>query len=91
MDPTSQCSLTTSFSECKPFSLPLSASAPVLCTDPKFFLIDPKSTPAAAAVEGVIESCFFFALKDELKKVEDAKDDADEAMEEVECADRRRP
>ena len=56
---------------------PLSARAPVLWTDPKFFLMDPKST------EGVDD---FFALKDELKT-----DDADEAIEEVECAERRSP
>jgi len=54
---------------------PLSAKAPVLWTDPRFFLMDPKST------EGVDD---FFPLKDELKEAPKMLEDADEAMEDVE-------
>lgn len=60
---------------------PLSANAPVLWTEPRFFLIEPKST------EGVDD---FFALKDELKEALKVDEDAnEEAMEDVEWADRR--
>lgn len=58
---------------------PLSANAPVLCTEPRFFLNDPKS------MEGVDD---FFTLKDELKTPEEAED---ELMEDVEWAERRSP